>query len=64
MPSQKLPKVLEIITQNLIEKNIPYTLIGAFRIGIFAERFGQKNRILLLFNKAKGDSSNTEQLEL
>ena len=35
MPSQKLPKVLEIITQNLIEKNIPYTLIGAFALNIY-----------------------------
>jgi hypothetical protein len=34
------------------------------RIYFFAERFGQKDRVLSLFNKAEGGLDNTEQLEL
>ncbi len=35
MTSQKLPKVLQIIADNLKERNIPYTLIGAFALTIY-----------------------------
>lgn len=34
------------------------------RIYFFAERFGQKDRVLSLFNKAEGGLDNTEQHEL
>ena len=35
MTSQKLPKVLQIIADNLKEGNIPYALIGAFALSLY-----------------------------
>lgn len=35
MISQRLPKVLQLITDNLEEENIPYCLIGALALGIY-----------------------------
>ena len=54
--------VLRLYNEGLISSK--FEPLNKDRIGIFADRFGQKNRILSLFNKAKGDSSNTEQLVL
>jgi len=33
--SQKLPRVLKIVADNLIEKDIPYALIGAFAMSLY-----------------------------
>ena len=35
MVSQKLPRVLRIVADNLIEKDIPYALIGAFAMSLY-----------------------------
>ena len=35
MVSQKLPRVLKIVADNLIEKDIPYALIGAFAMSLY-----------------------------
>jgi hypothetical protein len=35
MTSQKLPRILKIIADNLIEQDIPYALIGAFAMALY-----------------------------